>query len=106
MRFQELTRFFFIIIFPKLFKCTLDFNYHNYTQLTSILQSYAIKYPTKTYLYSIGQSFEKRELWVLAICNDKPNVHMSLRPEVKYIGNMHGKIFSSYLNQRNLNLKF
>ena len=32
----------------------LDFGYHNYASLTSILQSYAANYPTKTYLYSIG----------------------------------------------------
>ena len=30
-----------------------------------------------------------RELWVLAIGNP-PSGHVLLRPEVKYIGNMHG----------------
>jgi murein tripeptide amidase MpaA len=31
-----------------------------------------------------------RELWVAAIANSQPNVHLPLRPEAKYIGNMHG----------------
>jgi carboxypeptidase D len=31
-----------------------------------------------------------RDLWVLAIADSNPSVHMKLRPEAKYIGNMHG----------------
>jgi hypothetical protein len=68
----------------------LDFGYHNYVSFTSILKNYASKYPTKTYLYSIGKSVQNRELWVLALADSNPDKHMTLRPEVKYIGNMHG----------------
>lgn len=31
-----------------------------------------------------------RDLWVLAIADSNPSVHLRLRPEAKYIGNMHG----------------
>jgi carboxypeptidase D len=31
-----------------------------------------------------------RDLWVLAIADSNPSVHVTLRPEAKYIGNMHG----------------
>ena len=31
-----------------------------------------------------------RELWVMAIAGRNPDQHVTLRPEVKYVGNMHG----------------
>ena len=34
--------------------------------------------------------FSDRELWVLAIAGDNPDRHVPLRPEVKYVANMHG----------------
>jgi hypothetical protein len=64
----------------------LDFGYHDYASFTSILQSYAQKYPTKTYLYSIGKSVQNRDLWVIALADSNPTGHVPLRPEVKYIG--------------------
>ena len=54
------------------------------------MHKYALDYPDKTHLYSIGRTVENRELWVMAISSTKPAVHVPLRPEVKYIGNMHG----------------
>ncbi len=68
----------------------LQFTYHNHDSLTSILKQFASDYPTKTYLYSIGKSVQNRELWVLALADTNPDKHLTLRPEVKYIGNMHG----------------
>ena len=38
---------------------------------------------------SIGKSVEERDLWVLEI-SDKPGVHQAGRPEVKFIGSIHG----------------
>ena len=31
-----------------------------------------------------------RPLWVLAIAATQPDVHVALRPEVKYVANIHG----------------
>lgn len=67
-----------------------SFTYHNYNDLTKLMNDYASKFPTKTYLYSIGKSVQGRDLWVLAIADTNPSQHVLLRPEVKYIGNMHG----------------
>jgi carboxypeptidase M len=67
-----------------------DFVYHSYANLTSLLQGWAQKYPTKAYLYSIGKSVEDRDLWVMALADSQPNVHLTLRPEAKYVGNIHG----------------
>lgn len=74
---------------------TLDFRYHKFNSLTNILRTYAKNYPNKTYLYSIGKSVGNRDLLVLAISATKPNEHLILRPEVKYIGNIHGNEASS-----------
>ena len=62
---------------------------YHYEVLTSLLEDYAAKYPNKAYLYSIGKSVEQKEIWVLAISDSKPNVHVPLRPEVKLVGAMH-----------------
>jgi carboxypeptidase D len=66
------------------------YKHHNYTELTEMMQSLAAKYPQNAYLYSIGKSVQGRELWVLAIAASDPDIHMTLRPEAKYVANMHG----------------
>ncbi|CAF0885906.1 unnamed protein product, partial [Didymodactylos carnosus] len=68
----------------------LDFNYHNYSQMTIFLQTIAAQYPTSAYLYKVGESEGGRSLWAMALSASSPNEHLLLRPEVKYIGNMHG----------------
>lgn len=86
---------FYVILLSACLANSLDYVYHNYEQLTSILKDYSVKYPTKTYLYSIGKSVQNRELWVLAISASQPESHVLLRPEVKLVGNMHGSTFPS-----------
>jgi carboxypeptidase M len=66
------------------------FVYHNYTSFTALLRNYEASFANKAYLYSIGKSVQGRELWVLAIADTQPNVHIPLRPEMKYISNVHG----------------
>lgn len=68
----------------------IDFSHHNYTEITGYLQQLARDYPQNTYLYSIGKSVRGRELWVLAIADSNPDIHVTMRPDVKYIANMHG----------------
>jgi len=48
--------------------------HHNYKEMETILQSMAKKYPAITRLYSIGQSVEGRELYVMEI-TDLPGNH-------------------------------
>ncbi|XP_062591708.1 carboxypeptidase D-like [Saccostrea cucullata] len=67
----------------------LDFNYHDNSRLEQFLQNMSSIYPNLTKLYSIGKSVENRDLWVIAI-GGNPDRHETLRPHVKYIGNMHG----------------
>ncbi|CAF0916282.1 unnamed protein product, partial [Didymodactylos carnosus] len=41
---------------------TLDFNYHNYTQMTNFLQTIADEYKASSYLYEVGKSEQGREV--------------------------------------------
>ncbi|OPL07309.1 carboxypeptidase d, partial [Mytilus galloprovincialis] len=81
----------FFIVFVSLFHVTLslDFQYHNYQDLTNYLTNMSNTYPDLTHLYSIGKTVQKRDLHVLAI-GKLPQNHLTLRPHVKYVGNMHG----------------
>lgn len=63
--------------------------YHNYTAMTAFLQGIAASYPNITKLFSIGNSVQGRELWVMEI-SDFPGSNEPGEPEFKYIANMHG----------------
>jgi hypothetical protein len=50
----------------------LDFrHYHGLEEVNSLLKAWAQKYPDLVDLYSVGQSFEGREIWQLTITNKK-----------------------------------
>lgn len=68
--------------------------YMTYEQLVASLQEHAKSHANKTHLYSIGKSVQGRDLWVLAISNYKPAEHVILRPEVSFVGNIHGNELS------------
>ena len=68
---------------------TIAYEHHNYQSMTNILKEIHKKWPSITYLYSVGKSIENRELWVLEI-SDNPGRHERGEPEFKYVGNMHG----------------
>ena len=71
-------------------KSALDFKYHDYEAMTALLQRFQADYPAKVHLYSAGKSVLNKDLWVLAISHSEPHRHVIMRPEVKYVGNMHG----------------
>jgi murein tripeptide amidase MpaA len=57
--------------------------YHDYADTTRILQDFAAQYPKLCRLYSIGKSFQGRDLWCLEITNpatgaaeDKPGMYI------------------------------
>ncbi len=62
--------------------------YPNYQQMTEKLQKLANDYPEIFHLFSIGQSVEGRELWVMKVSNSPREER--LLPEFKYISSMHG----------------
>jgi len=71
-------------IFPQ-----LSMQYHNYTSMTTYLRHVSTIYSNLTALYSVGQSTQGRELWVMVV-SASPYEHMIGKPNVKYVANMHG----------------
>ncbi|KAJ0055559.1 hypothetical protein NL108_005407, partial [Boleophthalmus pectinirostris] len=67
----------------------MQFSYHSYTQMTTILKRTEERCPHIAKTYSIGQSIEGRDLLVIEFSNN-PGQHELLEPEMKYVGNMHG----------------
>lgn len=68
---------------------TVDFKHHNYVAMERFLKELNANYPNITRLYSIGSSVQGRELYVMEVTKD-PGKHSPEKPEVKYVGNMHG----------------
>ncbi|CAH1233231.1 CPD [Branchiostoma lanceolatum] len=64
-------------------------HYHDYDEMSTLLQDYANRYSHITQLFSIGQSVQGRDLWVMRI-TDKPDQTEAGEPWVKLVGNMHG----------------
>jgi hypothetical protein len=77
-------------IFSAVHAFDTTYTHHNYTELTAIMHDLAKRFPQNTYLYSIGKSVQNRELWVIAVAATDPDIHIALRPEAKYVANMHG----------------
>ncbi|XP_070501036.1 carboxypeptidase D-like isoform X3 [Chironomus tepperi] len=84
-QFSELSRPYDVGSAPQ----TLDFVYHNHEEMTNFLRQTAFRYPNLTALYSIGKSVQNRDLWVMVV-SSSPYEHMLGKPDVKYIGNIHG----------------
>lgn len=51
-----------------------DFRHHHYDDMTLFLRKYNTEYPSITRLYSVGQSVDGRELYVMEI-TDNPGTH-------------------------------
>ncbi|XP_072163837.1 carboxypeptidase D-like [Diadema setosum] len=65
------------------------FNYHYFQGMMEILENLTNTFPHLTHLESIGESVEGRPLLVLEL-GIKPGSHQPGRPEVKFIGSIHG----------------
>lgn len=70
-------------------KNKLTFKYINYNELKAHLTDLAKRYPHITRLYSIGKSVQGRDLLVMEI-SERPGVDGTLKPNFKYLGNIHG----------------
>ncbi|XP_037920514.1 carboxypeptidase M isoform X2 [Hermetia illucens] len=68
---------------------TLDYVYHNHDEMTRFLRATSARHPNLTALYSIGKSIQGRDLWVMVV-SSSPYEHMIGKPDVKYVGNIHG----------------
>ena len=80
--------------------------YHNYTTLHNLFRRLSQENPTLAKLYSIGQSVQGRELYVLRISSDLDKIEeknyskddlsfaLNSKPMFKYVANMHGIFFS------------
>uniref|UniRef100_A0A915P0J9 Peptidase M14 carboxypeptidase A domain-containing protein n=1 Tax=Meloidogyne floridensis TaxID=298350 RepID=A0A915P0J9_9BILA len=63
--------------------------YHNQKAMEEKMEEINKKCPNVTRLYSVGKSVEGRQLAVIEF-SLHPGRHQTLKPEVKYVGNMHG----------------
>lgn len=68
---------------------TLEFRHHDYMEMSKLLKQTASLCADISVLYSIGRSFEGKELFVIEFSNN-PGQHEMFEPEFKYIANMHG----------------
>ncbi|KJH46367.1 zinc carboxypeptidase [Dictyocaulus viviparus] len=64
-------------------------DYHDHYALIDKLLEITKKCPQISTLYKIGQSVEGRELVVIHF-STTPSDHVALKPEMKYVGNIHG----------------
>eukprot|EP00794_Sanderia_malayensis_P019001 gene19001-20913_t len=67
----------------------LQFKYYGYNEMYSEAGKIVNRCKNIMRMYSIGKTVQKRSLFVIEI-SKKPGVHELLKPEFKYVGNMHG----------------
>ncbi|XP_037385453.1 carboxypeptidase Z [Talpa occidentalis] len=67
----------------------VHFTHHSYAQMARVLRRTAARCAHVARTYSIGRSFEGRELLVIEF-SGRPGQHELMEPEVKLIGNIHG----------------
>uniref|UniRef100_A0AAY4APK8 Peptidase M14 domain-containing protein n=1 Tax=Denticeps clupeoides TaxID=299321 RepID=A0AAY4APK8_9TELE len=67
----------------------IQFIYHTNAQMVNVLKRTAAKCSDISRTYSIGRSAEGKDLLVIEFSTN-PGHHELLKPEFKYVGNMHG----------------
>lgn len=65
------------------------FFHHKYAAMEKFLRNISSTCPGITRLYSIGQTVQFRNIWVMEI-SDNPGVHEPGEPEFSYVGGVHG----------------
>ncbi|XP_012579512.1 PREDICTED: carboxypeptidase Z [Condylura cristata] len=65
------------------------FSHHSYAQMARVLRRTAARCAHVARTYSIGRSFDGKELLVIEF-SGRPGRHELMEPEVKLIGNIHG----------------
>lgn len=66
-----------------------DSAYHNYSEMVAVINSYANAYPNIIQKFSIGKSYENRDLWAVKI-SDNVGVDEN-EPEVLFVGLHHAR---------------
>ncbi|KAG8508682.1 Carboxypeptidase Z [Galemys pyrenaicus] len=67
----------------------LRFGHHSYAQMVRVLRRTAARCAPVARTYSIGRSFDGKELLVIEF-SGRPGRHELMEPEVKLVGNIHG----------------
>ncbi|CAL8327252.1 unnamed protein product [Lota lota] len=68
---------------------SIRFRYHSEAQLASVLTQTAERCSDVALTYSVGRSFEGRDLLAIEFSSN-PGRHELLEPEVRFVANMHG----------------
>nr|XP_010957611.1 carboxypeptidase Z [Camelus bactrianus] len=68
---------------------SIRFTHHSYAQMVRVLKRTAAHCSHIAKTYSIGRSFDGRDLLVIEF-SSRPGQHELMEPEVKLIGNIHG----------------
>ncbi|XP_030047005.1 carboxypeptidase Z [Microcaecilia unicolor] len=76
-------------LLPEMPTTFILFSHHTYHQMVRILKKTASKCSHISKTYSIGRSFDGKDLVVIEFSTN-PGHHEVLKPEFRYVGNMHG----------------
>jgi len=68
-----------------------DAAYHNYKETTDLLKAMAAKNPDIASVFSIGKTYEGRDIWCLRINSTSKGSAISTKPGALYIGNHHAR---------------
>ena len=65
-------------------------NHHNTNEMFAVLDRIHSECPDITYIYDLPLKSTKNHPLRVIVFSDRPKYHELLKPEFKYIGNMHG----------------
>lgn len=68
-----------------------DSAYHNYNETYEALKEIADKNPDIAYLFSIGKSYEGKDIWALRINTTSKALEPSSKPGILLVGNHHAR---------------